>query len=106
MDLLEDTEKLGAKPVDTPIEQNDGLHSHSGELHRDKTSHQWLVGRLIYLTITKPDISYAVSFMHDPRTGHLNAVHRILKYLKESLEQGILYRSLGHIRAVACADAD
>ncbi|XP_048226828.1 uncharacterized mitochondrial protein AtMg00810-like [Ricinus communis] len=48
--------------------------------------YQHLVGKLIYLTITKPDISYIVSmisqFMHAPRTPHLDAVDRILRYLK------------------------
>lgn len=86
MDLLEETGKLGANPVDTAIEQNHGLHSHSGEPLHDKRANQQLVGKLIYVTITRPDISYAMSlvsqFMHAPRTEHLSAVHRILKYLK------------------------
>lgn len=86
MDLLEETGKLGANPVDTAIEQNHGLHSHSGEPLHDKRANQRLVGKLIYLTITRPDISYDMSlvsqFMHAPRTEHLSAVHRILKYLK------------------------
>lgn len=45
-----------------------------------------LVGRLIYLCHTRPDISYVVSvvnrYMHDPRSGLLEAAHRILRYLK------------------------
>lgn len=37
-------------------------------------------------------------FMHAPRTGHLNAIHQILKYLKGVLEQGMLYACYGHLR--------
>eukprot|EP00268_Persea_americana_P014452 TRINITY_DN16432_c2_g1_i1.p1 TRINITY_DN16432_c2_g1~~TRINITY_DN16432_c2_g1_i1.p1 ORF type:complete len:126 (+),score=19.02 TRINITY_DN16432_c2_g1_i1:432-809(+) len=88
LDLLKETEKLGAKPVDTPIEQNRGLHIGSGELLEDKRLYQRLVGKLVYLTITRPDISYTVSlvgqFMHAPRLDHLTAPYRILRYLKGS----------------------
>lgn len=60
-------------------------------------------GRKVYLTITMPDISYVVSlvsqFRHAPRTDHLAAVHQILRYLKGSPDQGIIYKSYGHARA-------
>ena len=69
-----------------------------------------LVGRYIYLTITRLDISNAVSlvsqFMHAPRTDHLAAVHRILRYLKGSPGQGILYSSHGPANTMAYTDAD
>lgn len=72
---------LGAKPVNTPIEQNHGINGDSGELLNDIQSYQRLVGRLLFLTITYPDVAYAFSiagrFIHAPRTGHLNALHRI-----------------------------
>lgn len=71
---LEETGKLGAKLVDTPIEQNHRLHFTSGELLHNQSAHKRLVGRLIYLTNTRPDISPIVSllsqFMHAPRTDH------------------------------------
>ena len=110
LDLLAETGKLGAKPAETPIELSHGLHIWSGELLQDKRIYQRLVGRLIYLTITRTDISYVVSqvsqFMHAPRTDHLAAVHRILRYLKGSPSQGILYKSHGHAKAMAYNDAD
>ena len=66
-----------------------------------------MVGRLIYLTITRPDISYIFSLvMHAPRTNHLLAVHRIMRYLKGSLGQGILYNYHGHAKAMAYIDAN
>ena len=58
--LLEKTGQLGAKPVDTPLEQNNSLYLESGGLLEAKRMYKRLVGKLIYLTITRPDISYAV----------------------------------------------
>lgn len=102
--------KLGAKPVDTRIEQNHRLHSHNREPVHDKSTYQRLVRKLIDLTIIRPDISYAVSlvsqFMHAPRIDYLSTVHKILKYLKGSPGQGILYNSHRHIKAEAYTDAD
>lgn len=56
LDLFEETEKLGAKPVEIPIEYNYGFHSHNGELFHHPKSHQTLVRKLLYFTITRPDI--------------------------------------------------
>ena len=70
-----------------------------------------LVGRFIYLTITKPDLAYAVGvlsqFMHSPLISHLEAVHRIQRYLKSSPGKGILYTSnRRHLLLSAYEDAD
>ncbi|XP_048235710.1 uncharacterized protein LOC125371219 [Ricinus communis] len=87
LDLLKKTGMLGCKPVDTPIEANHRLKENVGELV-DIDRYQRLVGRLIYLSHTRPDIAYAVSivsqFMYSPRTIHLDVVFRILRYLKSS----------------------
>jgi hypothetical protein len=85
IDLLIETGMLNCKPATTPIEQNHRILADSGD-PVDKHQYQRLVGRLIYLSHTRPDIAYAVSivsrYMHDPRSGHLEVVHRILRYLK------------------------
>ena len=56
----------------------------------EKTQYQRLVGKLIYLSHTRPDITYVVSvvsqFMHDPRERQLQAVNRIIQYFKASLQ--------------------
>ena len=76
----------------------------------DKERYQRLVGRLIYLSHTRPDIAYAVSlvsqFMHDPRELHMQAVFRILRYLKSAPGKGILFSKNGHLQIEAFADAD
>ncbi|KAK8954800.1 hypothetical protein KSP39_PZI002048 [Platanthera zijinensis] len=97
LDLLSDTGLLGCSPVSTPMDPNHRLHAESGDPLPDQGRYQRLVGRLIYLTNTRPDISFAVSvvsqFMHAPRTSHLDAVFRILHYLKGSPGLGLFYRS-------------
>ena len=72
--------------------------------------YQRLVGRLIYLTNTRPDLTFAVSvvsqFMHAPRTAHMDAVHHILRYLKRSPGLSLFYPA-GHQSRLSCfTDAD
>ena len=66
-------------------------------LIRDPSKYRRLVGRLIYLTITRPDLAYSVhllsQFMHERRIDHLNAAMRVLRYLKGHPGQGILLRA-------------
>ncbi|KAK8928749.1 hypothetical protein KSP39_PZI017119 [Platanthera zijinensis] len=70
-----------------------------------------LVGKLIYLTVIRPDISFAVGiisrYMHSPRRSHLQAVARILRYLKTAPGQGLVYKSSSSAPTlVAYSDAD
>ncbi len=75
---------LGCKPIKSPIETNYRLQAVVRELI-DLGRYQRLVGRLIYLSHTKPDITYAMSlvsqYMHDSRKPHLEAVFCILRNL-------------------------
>ena len=81
--------------VETPTEQNQGLCFNGGELLDDSRMYQRLFGRLIFLTITQPDIGFAVSFtiqfIHAPHMKHLRAFYRLLRYLKKALGKGIMY---------------
>jgi len=109
MDLLSETGMLGCRPVSTPIDSNHKLCAESGN-PVNKERYQRLVGRLIYLCHTRPDISYAVSvvsrYMHDPRSGRLDAVYRILRYLKSCPGKGLCFRSHGHLNVDGYCDAD
>lgn len=72
--------------MDIPIKKNYGLHFKRGELLHDLRAYQRLVGKLIHLTISMPDISHAISksqFRDAPRTEHLAESQRVLRYLKE-----------------------
>jgi hypothetical protein len=81
-----------------------------GDFVDDPDTYCKLVGKLIYLTITRLDISYIVSivsqFTTSPRVPHMNAVIRILKYLKNPPGRGLFYRSSGHLRIEGYIDAD
>ena len=110
LEILEDTGFLGAKPSSFPVDQNISLTQEGGELLIDPSQYRRLVGRLIYLTITRPDLAYAVhilsQFMEKPRQPHLAAAHQVLRYIKKAPGQGILLPSTGSIELTAYCDAD
>ena len=99
-----------SKIVDTPIEYNRCLNSHDGKSLSDATLYRQLVGSLIYLTITRPDISYAVhvvsQFMAAPRYPHYVVVLRILRYLKGIIFNGPHFSSHSSLTLQAYSDAD
>ena len=92
------------------MEPNIKLQPAEPEEMVDKGTYQQLVGRLIYLSHTRPDIAFAVSmvsqFMHAQGPEHLEAVFRILRYLKGSPEKGLLYKNRGHLQVEIYTDAD
>ncbi|KAF5819693.1 putative RNA-directed DNA polymerase [Helianthus annuus] len=89
---------------------NHGLHMEDGADLADKERYQRMVGKLIYLSHTRPDIAYAVGvvsqFMHQPQASHMEAVLRIVRYLKGTAGHGILFKSNGHLEIQAYTDAD
>ncbi|KAM2468901.1 hypothetical protein PS1_010539 [Malus domestica] len=109
MDLLHEAKMTYCKPARTPLDSNLKLKTH-GDPVPNLSYYQRMVGKLIYLTITRPDISYAVSivsqFMHSPSMDHLKIVHRVLRYLKGSIGRGILMRNNSHTQISGYTDAD
>ncbi len=79
----------GCKPISIPLEQNVKLNADEGDLVEDTTMYRRIVGSLIYMTIIRPNLNYAVGvvtqFMQTPRKPHLDAVRRILRYIKHTL---------------------
>ncbi|KAL0561798.1 hypothetical protein IC582_002241 [Cucumis melo] len=110
LDLLKETGKLGTKPATTPMETNIKLNTEDGKPLSGISQYQRIVGKLIYLTVTRPDITFAVSivsqFMHAPRTCHMEAINRILRYLKGTPGQGILMKQNSTNTVVGFSDAD
>ncbi|CAN6712060.1 unnamed protein product [Malus baccata var. baccata] len=86
LDLLAETSMLDCKHIDTLIEQNHRLGLFPDQVPTHKERYQRLVRRLIYLSHTRPDITYAFSvvsqFMHSPSEAHVDVVIHILRYLK------------------------
>jgi hypothetical protein len=90
LDLLTETCMLGCRPAVSPIDVKTKIGADAGE-HVDRERYQRLIGILIYLCYTRPDISFAVNvvsrYMHDPRKGHMDTVYHIMRYLKSAPEK-------------------
>jgi hypothetical protein len=86
--LLSETSMLRCKPAVSPNDVKANISAYAGE-QIDRERYQRLVGKLIYLGHTRPDISFAVNvvsrYMHNPRKGHMDTVYLILRYLKSAL---------------------
>lgn len=85
---------LGAKPIGFPLDQNHRLPLANRTPFRETECYRRLVGRLIYLYVTRPELSYCIhmlaQFMQKPVQEHWDATLRILRYLKGNPSQGIL----------------
>ena len=110
LDILSETGLLGSKPVGFPIEQNHQLALAEGPFLDEPEKYRRLVGRLIYLTITRPELSYVVhilaQFMQTPRQDHWDAALRVVRYLKGNPGQGIFLRSNSNLRLFTYCDSD
>jgi hypothetical protein len=108
LDLLSDMGMMGCCAAPTPVEQNHQVTAQSGELV-NKEDYQ-KVGRLLYLCHNRPDITYVVGvvsrYMHEPRSGHLDIVHRILRYLKGTTGKGLWFAKSGHLEVDGYSDSD
>ncbi|KAK2980497.1 hypothetical protein RJ640_022499 [Escallonia rubra] len=110
LDILDDCGLTGARPSEFPMEQNLKLSNSTGAILSDPSPYRRLVGRLIYLTVTRPDIVHTVNilsqFMHQPQQPHLDAAHRLIHYLKGSPGQGIFLHSQSDLALKAFYDSD
>jgi len=74
LDILEETRLTNTKSIDSPMDSNQKLTRDQGELFSDPERYRRLVGKLIYLTITRPGLSYLVGvvsqFMQNPHIDH------------------------------------
>ncbi|KAG7578706.1 Reverse transcriptase RNA-dependent DNA polymerase [Arabidopsis thaliana x Arabidopsis arenosa] len=110
LDLLADTGLLGCKPKSVPMDPKVNLTKDTGTLLEDGRPFRELIGRLLYLCITRPDITFAVhklsQFLSCPTDIHLHAAHDILKYLKNNPGQGLFYSASTELCLNGFADAD
>ncbi|KAM7516034.1 hypothetical protein LguiA_005617 [Lonicera macranthoides] len=110
LDLLSETGMSGCKPSDTPIELGTKLGGIKDGVPVETGRYQRLVGKLIYLSHTCPDIAFAVSmvsqFMQSPCEEHLEAVYYILRYLKGSPGKGLFFKKNDKRGIEVYTDAD
>ncbi|KAF5454358.1 hypothetical protein F2P56_024030 [Juglans regia] len=110
LDVLSKIGLLAAKPSPLPMEPNNKLKKDEGNFFHDPTLYRKLVGKLLYLTNTRPDLSYSVNllsqFMGNPRILNYDAVIKVLKYIKGTLGQGIFLPASLNLELVAYADAN
>ncbi|XP_022023931.1 uncharacterized mitochondrial protein AtMg00810-like [Helianthus annuus] len=113
LDLLAEFGLTGCKPVNSPIEANHVLTylcEQDNQVLLDVSVYQKLVGKLIYLSHTRPDIAYSEhylsQYMHSPTNAHFKIALRLLRYLKGSPGNGILFKKGASLDLRAFADSD
>jgi hypothetical protein len=88
---------VGCKPISVPLNQNGKLSADASEVLEDATMYRKIVGSLIYMTITKPNLNYTVGleshFMQVPRKPHLDGVRHTLRYVNATTNYGLFYEA-------------
>jgi histone deacetylase 1/2 len=98
--------------MSTPLSSSEKITAREGELlgPEDSTNYRSMVGVLQYLTLTRPDISYAVNkvcqYLHAPTAIHYSAAKRILRYIKHTLSFGLTFLHSKSTLVSAFSDAD
>ncbi|XP_050895755.1 uncharacterized mitochondrial protein AtMg00810-like [Lathyrus oleraceus] len=109
IDLLKETGMSGCHPADTSMDPNAKLWGECN-VSVDTGRYQRLVGKLIYLSHTQPDIAFSVNvvsqFMHSPFEEHFEAVYRILRYLKGNPGKGLFFKKTSEKNVSIFTDAD
>ncbi|XP_066373439.1 uncharacterized mitochondrial protein AtMg00810-like [Miscanthus floridulus] len=108
-DILDRAGMTNCKPASTPIEAKNKLAA-DGPPTDDTTSYRSLAGTLQFLTMTRPDIAFAVQqaclHMHDPRTPHMALLKRILWYVCGTTSHGLQLHASSDLSVTAYSDAD
>ena len=108
--LLERFRMEQCRSAATPLHKNLKLSNDDGTKEVDATMYRELVGSLIYLTTTRPDLAYSVSvlsqFMSKPLESHWIAAECVLRYLSGTSNYGILYTDTSNVILVGFSDSD
>ena len=101
---------LECKPISTPMDPNVRLQEDEGYDLEDMTMYRQLVGSLIYLMLTQADIVYPVGvvsrYMSNPKKPRIDVVRRILRYVKRTINVGIMYKKTKDCKIMGYYDAD
>ncbi|WVZ70173.1 hypothetical protein U9M48_018860 [Paspalum notatum var. saurae] len=109
-DILKKFEMGDSKPMTIPMSTNTALDADEDGEAVDQKEFREMIGSLLYLTATRPDIQFAVCLcarhQASPRTSHRQAVKRIFRYLKLTPELGLWYSSGSSLSLRGLSDAD
>ncbi|KAJ9568075.1 hypothetical protein OSB04_004041 [Centaurea solstitialis] len=98
------------KPASTPLTISDHLTTTNGTPLPDPKNYRSFVGGLQYLSLTRPDVAFAVNklsqFMHRPTDIHWAALKRLLRYLHGTIHHGLFIRRNSPLKLHAFTDAD
>ncbi|XP_015167591.1 uncharacterized mitochondrial protein AtMg00810-like [Solanum tuberosum] len=119
LELISECGLASSKPTNTPLDKNQKLTSleYDNQFNitddvefEDRRIYQRLIGRLLYLAMTRPDISFAVQhlsqFMHAPKKSHYDAAIHVVKYIKRQPRLGLLMSRTKSRKISAFCDAD
>jgi len=108
-DLLDRSSLTDHRTVETPIELNLHLRTTDGEPLTDPTRYRHIVGSLVYLGVTRPDISYAVhilsQFVSAPTHLHYSHLLRVLRYLRGTITRRLFFPRSSSFQLQAYSDA-
>ncbi|XP_060674829.1 secreted RxLR effector protein 161-like [Ziziphus jujuba] len=100
----------GCKTVATPLDNCQTMKKEDGSPQANSLTFRSLIGSLLYLTITRPDIMYATSllsrFMQNPTQVHYGAIKIILRYLHGTKDYGIWYRPISNSQLLGFTNSD
>ncbi|GAU22432.1 hypothetical protein TSUD_123190 [Trifolium subterraneum] len=110
LDLLKDSGLLGSKPASTPLDPAVKLHIDDSKPYENVSLYRRLIGKLLYLCNTRPDISFATQqlsqFLHKPSVNHYHAACRVIRYLKHNPGRGLLFPRKSDIQLLSFSDSD
>ncbi|KAK1668266.1 hypothetical protein QYE76_056425 [Lolium multiflorum] len=110
LEVLDRAGMLNCHPISTPVDTTSKISITTGKPFENPSLYRSLAGALQYLTLTRPDLAYAVQqvclFMHAPTDAHFQLIKRILRYIRGTSHFGLqLHRASTH-DLVAYSDAD
>jgi hypothetical protein len=109
-DLLNKFDMVGCKIEETPMNSNEKLHSQDGADPVDETMYRSMIGGLMYLQHTRPDISFQVNvlsrFMQKPSKNHYGAAKRVLRYIAGTVQFGLWFERNKKVNLVGYSDSD
>lgn len=110
LNLLDRCGMFDTKSVNTPMISHPMLSKFDGTAVLDPTKYRSIAGALQYVVLTRPYIAYAVNhicqFMHAPTDVRVVALKRILRYLRETVNYGLVFRPSARLSLVGYADAN